>query len=197
LLLTGERRQVGVEQTYGMQPQRASVVSLELLLDSGLEACIRAQWQALAGAGFSSLAAHTAPSNRPHITLVVRPSIRWMTRAELNAVVSLPLELEIGDPILFGEGERRVLARSVVPTPSLLDFHASLHALIGESEEDAPHTRPGEWVPHVTLARRIRQADIPEALRLVDDAHSSSSTVPTATSLRRWDAESATITEVL
>jgi 2'-5' RNA ligase len=197
LSLTGELRQGAVEQTYGMQPQRAPVVSLELLLDSGLEARIRAQWQALAGVGFSSLAAHTAPSNRPHITLVVRPSIRWMTRAELNAVVSLPLELEIGDPILFGEGERRVLARSVLPTPSLLDFHASLHALIGESSEDAPHTRPGEWVPHITLARRIRQADIPQALRLIDDARSSSSTVPTATTLRRWDAESATITELL
>lgn len=197
MLLTGEQRQGAVEQTYGMQQQRASVVSLELLLDSGLEASIRAQWQALAGAGFSSLAAHTASSNRPHITLVVRPLIRWMTRPELNAVLSLPLELEIGDPILFGEGERRVLARSVSPTPSLLDFHASLYTLIGESVEDAPHTRPGEWVPHITLARRIRQADIPEALRLIDDARSSSSTMPTATSLRRWDAESATITELL
>jgi 2'-5' RNA ligase len=197
LLFSGKRWQGAVEQTYGMQQQRASVVSLELLLDSGLEARIRAQWQALAAAGFSSLAAHTAPSNRPHITMVVRPSIRWMTRAELTAVVSLPLQLEIGDPILFGEGERRVLARSVVPTPSLLDFHASLHTLIGGSADDAPHTRPGEWVPHITLARRIRQADIPEALRLIDDARSSSSTVPTATSLRRWDAESATITELL
>jgi 2'-5' RNA ligase len=181
-----------------MHSQRAPVVSLELLLDAGLEGRIRAEWQALAGAGFSSLAAHTSPSNRPHITCVVRPSIPQLSGAELDAVVSLPLDLEIGDPVLFGEGDRRVLARSVAPTPQLLDFHAALHTLVGDGAPDAPHTRPGEWVPHITLARRIRVADIPEALRLIENAHSSPPTaLATATHLRRWDAESATLTELL
>ena len=193
----GERRLGELAQTDSMQTQRAAVVSLELLLDADLERRIRAEWQALADARFSSLAAHTAPSNRPHITVVVRPSIPQLTREQLSEVISLPLQLEIGDAILFGGGERRVLARSVVPSPQLLDFHAALHKLIGDGDEDAPHTRPGDWVPHITLARRIRQADIPQALRLIDDADSSSFTPPFATALRRWDAESATITELL
>jgi 2'-5' RNA ligase len=180
-----------------MHSPRAAVVSLELLLDPDLEARIQAEWDALASAGFSSLAAHTSSSNRPHITLVVRTFIPPLTRTQLQAVVSLPLDLEIGDPILFGEGERRVLVRSVVPSAPLLEFHASLHALIRDGAEDAPHTRPGEWVPHITLARRIRVADIPQALRLINDAHPSSPVVATATHLRRWDAESATITELL
>jgi 2'-5' RNA ligase len=203
LSFPGERRLGELAQTDSMQTQRAAVVSLELLLDADLERRIRAEWQALADARFSSLAAHTAPSNRPHITVVVRPSIPQLTREQLSEVISLPLQLEIGDPILFGggdgdgDGERRVLARSVVPSPQLLDFHAALHKLIGDGDEDAPHTRPGDWVPHITLARRIRQADIPQALRLIDDADSSSFTPPSATALRRWDAESATITELL
>jgi 2'-5' RNA ligase len=180
-----------------MHSPRAAVVSLELLLDPDLEARIRAQWDALAGAGFSSLAAHTSSSNRPHITLVVRSSIPPLTRAQLDAAIALPLDLEIGDPILFGEGERQVLVRSVVPSPSLLELHAALHTLIGDGADDAPHTRPGEWVPHITLARRIRVADIPQALRLVNDAHTSSPAAATATHLRRWDAESATITELV
>ena len=181
-----------------MHPQRAPVVSLELLLDPDLEARIRAEWQALAAAGFSSLAAHTSASNRPHITCVVRPSIPQLSRAALGAALSLPLDLAIGDPIFFGEGDRRVLARSVVPTTQVLDVHASLHTLIGDGGPDAPHTRPGEWVPHITLARRIRLADIPRALQLIDDAHSSPpSAFATATHLRRWDAETATITQLL
>ena len=198
MLFLGGCAQVELPQTCTMHPQRAPVVSLELLLDPDLEARVRAEWQALASAGFSSLAAHTSASNRPHITCVVRPSIPPLSRAELGAALSLPLDLEIGEPIFFGEGDRRVLARSVVPTSQLLDFHASLHALVGDGGPDAPHTRPGEWVPHITLARRIRLTDIPRALHLIDDAHSSPpGAFATATHLRRWDAETATITQLL
>ena len=198
MLVVGGCAPVELPQTCSMHPHRAPVVSLELLLDPDLEARIRAEWQALAAAGFSSLAAHTSPSNRPHITCVVRPSIPPFSRAELNAAVSLPLDLEIGEPIFFGEGDRRVLARSVVPTAQLIDFHTALHTLVGDGVVDAPHTRPGQWVPHISLARRIRTADIPQALQLIDDAHASPpSVVATATHLRRWDAESATITDLL
>ena len=180
-----------------MEPKRAAVVSLELLLDADSEARIRAEWRALADAGLSSLAAHTSPSNRPHITLVVRPSLRPLGPPELGAI-TLPLALELGAPILFGTGDRRVLARSVVPTAELLDLHAALHALAGDDDTDAPHTRPGEWTPHITLARRIRVDAIPQALRILDEAHAAPTGGPTeATSLRRWDAASATVTDLL
>jgi len=180
-----------------MEPGRAPVVSLELLLDADSEARIRAEWTALADAGLSSLAAHTAPSNRPHVTLLVRPSIPPITRARLATVVTLPLALEIGDPILFGSGDRRVLARSIVPDAGLLAFHAALHSIAGDGA-DAPHTRPGEWTPHITLARRIRVDALPQALRLLDGTRAIAAGGPTtATSLRRWDAASATVTHLL
>jgi 2'-5' RNA ligase len=179
-----------------MEQPRAALVSLELLLDPDTEARIRAEWQALADAGLSSLAAHISPSNRPHITLVVRPSLPPLTREQLREVIALPLPLTIGDPILFGTGERRVLARSVVLTEELQRFQATLHTIAGVGE-DAPHTRPGEWTPHVSLARRIRVDTIPQALRILDDAGDAIARRAEATSLRRWDAALTTVTDLL
>lgn len=180
-----------------------TVVSLELLLDAATESRIRAEWEALAGAGLSSLAAHTSASNRPHITLLVRPALELPGGATLGeaAGLSLPLPLRLGAPVLFGMGDRRVLARSVLPSAELLRLHAALHDLAGEGD-DAPHTRPGDWTPHVTLARRLRIDTLPQALRLLDavaDGGSADAEPPavTATALRRWDAASATVTRLL
>jgi 2'-5' RNA ligase len=172
---------------------RPAVVSLELLLDPILESHIRAGWQALKSAGLSSLGAHEAPSNRPHITLVVRPSL---SSAVLSAAVTLPLPVTLGGIILFGDGDRRVLARSVVPTPALLDLHASLHAALGDDGRDAPHTRPGDWTPHITLARRLRLESLPQALRLLDEV-ASPQTDASAVALRRWDSATATVTTLV
>ena len=178
-----------------MAQLRTAIVSLELLLDSDTEARIRAEWQALADAGLSSLAAHTAPSNRPHITLLVRPSLPQLTRDQLSEVVALPLAITIGDPIFFGAGDRRVLVRSVVPTEELLRLHTTIHAIAGVGE-DAAHTRPGEWTPHISLARRIRVDSIPQALRILDDEGATAASAQ-ATSLRRWDSASASVTHLL
>lgn len=179
-----------------MEKPRTPMVSLELLLDPSTEARIRAEWQALADAGLSSLAAHPSPSNRPHITLVVRPSLRQLTREELSELIALPLALTIGDPIFFGAGERRVLVRPVVLTEDLQHLHATLHAIAGVGEFPA-HTRPGEWTPHISLARRIRVDAIPQALAILDDVGDRAATPAKATRLRRWDAASATVTNLL
>ena len=179
-----------------MEHPRAAIVSLELLLDPETEARIRAEWQALADAGLSSLASHPSPSNRPHITLVVRPSLPQLMHEQLREVITLPLALTIGAPILFGAGERRVLARSVVPNEELQRLHATLHAIVGVGE-DAPHTRPGDWTPHISLARRMRVDAIPQALRILDDPEDATATRAAATSLRLWDAASASVTYLL
>jgi 2'-5' RNA ligase len=178
-----------------MEPPRAALVSLELLLDPDTEARIRAEWRALADAGLSSLAAHPSPSNRPHITLLVRPSLPPLTREQLGGVIALPLAVTIGDPMLFGAGERRVLVRSVVPTEELQRFHAALHAIAGVGD-DAAHTRPGEWTPHISLARRIRVDAIPQALRILDEGDQTARSAE-ATSLRRWDAVPGNVTDLL
>ena len=53
----------------------STIVSIELLLDPETEERVRSDWQRLAVAGLSSLGAHPSPSNRPHITLLVRPQL--------------------------------------------------------------------------------------------------------------------------
>ncbi|WES63815.1 2'-5' RNA ligase family protein [Microbacter sp. GSS18] len=163
-----------------------AIVSIELLLDSSAEERVRAEWDALAAAGLPSMAGHTAPSNRPHVTLMVRPQIADLPVDALED--RLPLPATLGPPLVFGTEQRRILARSVICSPELIAFHHDLHRIVG-SGDDAAHTRPREWTPHVTLARRLRSADLPAALDVVGG------TIPArAVGLRRWDAATATVT---
>lgn len=165
---------------------RPSPSSIELLFDPATEAAVRAEWDALAAHGLSSLAAHTSASNRPHLTLVVRSDLPPFDASSLADIAAFPITL--GAPLLFGTGDRRVLVRSIAPTTELLDVHAAVHALVGPGE-DAPHTAPGCWTPHVTLARRLRVADLPAALDLLGGDIRGE-----AVSVRRWDPLTATTT---
>ena len=147
---------------------------------------MRAEWEALAAAGLSSLAAHTEASNRPHITLLVRSELAAFDPAAITA--RPPWEVRLGAPVLFGAGDRRVLARSVVPSRELLALHEAVHGAAGAGD-DAPHTAPGAWTPHVTLARRVRTADLERALGTVGGDLRG-----TARAVRRWDAAARTVT---
>ncbi|MET0782234.1 MAG: 2'-5' RNA ligase family protein [Microbacterium sp.] len=166
----------------------SDIVSIELLLDPGSETRVRADWQRLAAAGLSSMGAHTSPSNRPHITLLVRPFLG--TTAFDEAVAMLPVELTLGPPVVFRHGDRGVLARQVTPTAGLLALHRIVHRAAGPGP-DAAHTAPGEWTPHVTLARRIRIDSLDDALRLLGPEFPA-----TGTALRRWDSASATVSPI-
>jgi hypothetical protein len=134
----------------------------------------------------SSLAAHTSASNRPHVTLVARVGLPKVDPRVLADIPSFPITL--GAPLLFGSGERRVLARSIVPTAELLALRSLAHGAVGPGA-DAPHTAPGEWMPHVALARRLRVADLAAALDLIGgDIHAH------ARSVRHWDPATSLIT---
>lgn len=167
---------------------RRSPSAIELLLDPETESAVRAEWDALAALGVSSLAAHTAPSNRPHVTLVARVGLAPVAGEVFAAIAGFPITL--GAPLLFGSGERRVLARSVVPTAELLALRKAILSAAGPGD-DAPHTAPGEWMPHVALARRIRVADLPAALDCVGGDIRGH-----ADAVRHWDAD-AGVTSVL
>ncbi|MEV7692277.1 2'-5' RNA ligase family protein [Microbacterium sp. NPDC089189] len=167
----------------------SEVTSIELLFDDRTEAAIRAEWDRLAAVGLSSMAAHTSASNRPHITVLVRPELADI--AFSGAVARLPLAVRIGAPVLFGDGDRRVLARSVLAGAPLVQLHAEVHREAGPGS-DAPHTAPDEWMPHVTLGRRMKLTDLPAALRLIQPHD----IVGTVTRLRRWDAATARVIDL-
>ncbi|ROR65422.1 2'-5' RNA ligase superfamily protein [Agrococcus jenensis] len=162
--------------------------SVELLLDEGAEAQVRAEWTALADAGLSSLARHDAASNRPHVTLLARVGLPALPLEQVELPVPLvPVPLVLGPPMLLGSGDRRVLARAVLPSPALLALQATIREAAGPADDE--HFLPGRWLPHVTLARRLRLVDIPTALALLGEPIDAS-----AVAIRYWDPATATLT---
>jgi len=145
------------------------VHSIELLLDGPADARIRAQWAALSDAGLPSQADHTSSSNSPHVTLLARRRLDGTADPALAALLGqlLPLPIELGAPLVFGRGRGHVLVRSIVATRALLELHALVHEIVG-GEDDVPHSSPGLWVPHVTLASRLDAEAVGRALAAVE-----------------------------
>jgi len=162
--------------------------SIDLTFDDTIEKAIRGEWDALERTGFSSLGAHRSDSNRPHLTLVVGTPLEIVDHPATHDALRQPLPVTIGPPVLFGSGDRRVLARLVTPTAALLELQAAVHAAVNPQGLVA-HSHPGVWVAHVTLARRIRLDDLPQALGLLGD-----DIVGEATALRLWNAAERTVT---
>jgi 2'-5' RNA ligase len=164
----------------------SAIVSIELLLDPETESRVRADWERLAEAGLPSLASHRSPSNRPHVTLLVRPDLEPV--AFTDAAGMLPVPVVLASPIMFRHGESGVLAWGVEPTEELLHLHRVVHTTAPQGA-DAPHTTPGQWTPHVTLARRMRVEHLPVALGVLRGPHAGR-----GVALRRWDSASAIVT---
>lgn len=163
------------------------VHSVELLFDDDTEAAVRAAWEDLAQAGIRSLAAHTAESNRPHVTVSVSDGLGDEVDAALLPVLDrLPLRCVLGAPMLFGAGRAVTLVRLVVPSAELLQLHAEVHRICVPhmSKGPLPHTVPGQWTPHVTLARRVPSDRLPAALALPGVTRDIAAT---AVGLRHWD----------
>ena len=143
--------------------------ALELTFDRRADETIRAQWDDLRAAGLPSMARHTAPTNRPHLTLDAREVVPPEAEAALGPVaLRLPVEVLVGAPLLFHARRRWVLTRHVVMDRALLELHAHALALLGHEPESL--TSPGRWVPHVTLARGVTDEQLPAALKLVSTA---------------------------
>ncbi len=103
--------------------------------------------------------------------------------------------MTLGAPVLFGAGRTRVIARSVVPSAALVDLHTRVHDLAGAGD-DADHTRPGAWTPHVTLARRVALDRVGDALRVLSE-HAPLERSVRAVGIRRWETATKTVSEVV
>ncbi|MFC3502242.1 2'-5' RNA ligase family protein [Micromonospora krabiensis] len=133
--------------------------TVELVCSPELDATVRAAWDRLAAAGLPSLARNTHPSNQPHLTLAAvdsfPPSVDGRLADLLDAALPLPARVD-RVAVLDGSAPLVWLLR---PTPEL----AALHRAVWEALDDAPGAhpwhQPGQWVPHLSLALRFRNAD--------------------------------------
>jgi 2'-5' RNA ligase len=170
--------------------------SIELLLDAEADAAVRAEWATLSRAGLPSLAEHTGATNAPHVTLLAHPRLDDESDDALCALfaAALPLRVELGAPLVFGQGRRGLaLVRAVVPTAALLELHREVVGLTRLGDEPAvAHTLPDAWTPHVALARRLTPADVGTALEALADAEPALSPTTLAAG-RRWDSDARAV----
>lgn len=137
--------------------------SIELVFDDSTDALIRADWARLEAAGLPSLAAHTSPSNSPHVTMAAGMDLE---SSQEGPWAALPLDIAFSGAFVFPAGPGKyVLARAVLPTAPLLDLHRRLHQGLSGAQ---PLTLPGAWTPHVTISRRIPGHQLGMAMDLLD-----------------------------
>ncbi|WFR66768.1 hypothetical protein P9139_19165 [Curtobacterium flaccumfaciens] len=137
------------------------VRSIELLLTPPSDGAVRAAWAALIDAGLPSLGRHPAPSNAPHVTLAAGPTLPVPTVFD----APVPDSLLLGGVLLFPAGPgRSVLVRALVLDPALAAFHVAVHRAAPDAVDA---TLPGRWSPHVSFARRVRDADLPRAVEVL------------------------------
>ena len=162
------------------------VHSVELVFDADTDTRIRKVWDDLSFVGVRSQAAVKSPSNRPHVTLAVAERMADDVDGALVPVLArLPLACRIGAPMLFGAGPF-TLVRLVVPSQELLALHENVHriCLPFMTPGPLPHTEPGQWTAHVTLARRVDAVQLPQVFGL---AEVGADVEATAVGLRHWD----------
>jgi 2'-5' RNA ligase len=163
--------------------------SIELTFDESLDRLIRNDWARLADAGLPSLASHTAPSNRPHITLAAGNALTVDSLLQ-DLHARLPIDVRFSGVVVFPSPQGKfVLARLVVMSRALLELHAGVHR---RCTGTFVNTRPDAWTPHVTLARRIPGHLLGAAMESVD-ARAEGHCIEA----RLWDSSTRTVTALV
>lgn len=182
-----EFRSAVLHRRHGVPWFTRYVRSIELVLDGPSDAVVRALWQTLVAAELPSLG-HSG-TNDPHVTLVAGEALPVPTDLD----VAVPETVRVAGVLLFPAGPgRHVLGLGVVVDESLARFH---HALDAAAPGSLDSSRPGHWAPHVTLARRIRDVDLPAALRVLA-ADAPLPEVLTVGGLRHWDGDAKVVTRL-
>ncbi|MGB5953765.1 MAG: 2'-5' RNA ligase family protein [Ornithinimicrobium sp.] len=167
--------------------------SVELLLDPATSQGVVEQWEALAAADLPSQSQHKGSTNAPHITIGLASAIDQHAESALSQIPrSLPLAVHLGPIVLFEGKNTAVLARMVHVSAQLLEVHEAVSTALRRCPGQVEHLAIGHWVPHVTLARRIKRQSISEALTVLREVAllaPERSWTGHAVDLRRWDSE--------
>jgi 2'-5' RNA ligase len=141
------------------------VAALELYLDPDASRRVRTLWAALEADGVPTVATLMDGLHRPHVSLAVADQLEPQAVAEaldgLSAVPPVRLAFHFAGQFLG-----RVLWLGPAPSASLLTHQSTVYErLSAAGVEVSDHYRPQRWVPHTTLAMRVPNALMGNAIR--------------------------------
>jgi 2'-5' RNA ligase len=140
-------------------------LSVCLLLDDRADRAVRGLWQRLERAGVATLATHTHGRHVPHLTLAS------LLSADLGAVRTAVTELPPMQPLSLRFDALGMFPRSrswLVPAVTAdltLRQERVVDAVVATGAALHRSYRPGSWLPHLTLAPRLRLEDLPVLAR--------------------------------
>lgn len=140
-----------------------------LLFDSRTEHAIRSLWQRLEDDGVPTLLSHTHGRHVPHLSYAVLRS--FDVDAVLDAMDLLPDEGPMRlhfDALGMFRRSRSWLVPAVTSDIAARQERV-VEAVESTGAELHQHYRPGVWVPHCTLAPRIRLEELPRLAAAVYD----------------------------
>lgn len=144
-------------------------LSVCLLLDHRGEHAVRALWSRLEAHGVPSLATHTHGRHHPHLSYAVLRS--WDLERVQEALDPLPsaepFALSFHGTLAFPRG-RAALAPAISADVAMRQ-RAIVAALEGTGAELHRNYRPGEWVPHVSVATRAPGDRLPVVVKAIAD----------------------------
>jgi hypothetical protein len=138
-----------------------------LLLDQRTERTVRLLWERLEQAGLPSMPSHTHGRHVPHVSYAV---VRQWDLAQVRPVVESlpdggPVELRFDALGTFRRG--RAWLGPAVTTDLVRRQERLMRALSAERLDLHRNYLPGWWVPHCTLAPRVRLQALPELAAIV------------------------------
>jgi 2'-5' RNA ligase len=140
-------------------------LSVCLLLDEAADRAVRRLWRRLEDDGVATLLTHTHGQHVPHLTFA---SLLSYDVHEVRAALEA---LPVADPTMLHFDALGMFRRSrcwLVPgltSAFLARQETVVEALRGTGAELHRHYRPGEWLPHLTLAPRLHLGQLPVVAR--------------------------------
>jgi hypothetical protein len=147
----------------------AIALAVCLLLDDRADLAVRRLWRRLEGDGVPTLLTHTHGRHLPHLTLAALRSydLAAVTSALGAEAASEPLPLRF-DALGAFRRTRCWLAPAV--SADLVERQRAVVAAVeGTGADLHRHYRPGDWVPHLTLAPRLHLEQLPQVAAAVYD----------------------------
>ena len=139
--------------------------AVELFFDTQAEEQICDAWKVIQETGISS--SMLDAGYRPHVSLGVcirvEPSVFEEEFASFAASVA-PFPMSLSSVGIF-PGVQGVIFLGVTVTEYLLEVHAAFHKIFKTyAQEQSEYYTVGNWVPHCTLAFRLSERQIAEAV---------------------------------